>query len=138
MYVCDSWYVLYGLVECWRAWLEWNSDISRCTANNTLKNKLPPCVYHETLYSVFFIKIPGVMRMPSYSFVYSIEYFWRKLYTLQKEAINVSEVFVSIHRIKHGGHLPEDRHFSTKRLRYIAAIFSRPPALLHPACGLMR
>jgi hypothetical protein len=24
MYICDNWYVLYVLVDCRRAWLEWN------------------------------------------------------------------------------------------------------------------
>jgi hypothetical protein len=25
MYLCDSWYTLYVLVDCWLAWMEWNS-----------------------------------------------------------------------------------------------------------------
>jgi hypothetical protein len=25
IYIYDSWYVLYVLVDCWQAWMEWNS-----------------------------------------------------------------------------------------------------------------
>jgi hypothetical protein len=25
MYICDNWYILYVLVDCWLVWMEWNS-----------------------------------------------------------------------------------------------------------------
>jgi hypothetical protein len=28
MYICDNWYVLYVLVDCRRAWMEWNTPSS--------------------------------------------------------------------------------------------------------------
>jgi hypothetical protein len=44
-YICDNWYVLYVLVDCRRAWMEWKinrasgwfhyTHISRCTLNKT-------------------------------------------------------------------------------------------------------
>jgi hypothetical protein len=27
MYICDNWYVLYVLVDCWQVWMEWNSRL---------------------------------------------------------------------------------------------------------------
>jgi hypothetical protein len=34
MYICDNWYVLYVLVDSWRAWMAADSRLRRTTRNN--------------------------------------------------------------------------------------------------------
>jgi hypothetical protein len=34
MCICDNWHVLYILVDCWWAWMEWNAFLRHATHTN--------------------------------------------------------------------------------------------------------
>jgi hypothetical protein len=45
MFVCDSWYVLFVLVDCLRVWMEWTADsrLRHTTRTNShIYTLLPP------------------------------------------------------------------------------------------------
>jgi hypothetical protein len=59
MYICNNWYVLYVLVDCQLAWLEWNSTPNRPADGQLKRTKVPIYDDDNDIYLIAIGLTPG-------------------------------------------------------------------------------
>jgi hypothetical protein len=49
MYICNSWYMLYILVNCWQVWVEWSSISARPADSQLRRTAYTNCCIYTLL-----------------------------------------------------------------------------------------